>query len=426
MFNLNFKYLFILTEILTVVYVYYRYRKAGEKEDYWSNGNLYLLLLSVIYLIVPGQIYIYEVFRLASFKESTFNQICNYSIYYWFVFFIFYLMSSDRKFDKNNESKERLNKLIASRLVLTLTSTSTSILILTTILLFFIIITFTYNINLDIPRTEKYLIFTKIQQFPGFVFLSWFVIIWTFILAIKKNKIYYFLSYMPLIYIDLLLAGRYYLFVSAVAIFLYFSIIKKIKVKLIYMILMPLTLQFIGAIRDGFNFGAGAIEKIVDLSGELINTWTSIGLLLESDYTSNQNPFILFLTRLIPQPFFGFLFGEKKSYADEINSMHDFGFGMGSSILTEGFAYGSLFALALPIIIGLIYFNVGKKFNKNRSLNSSVIHFMLIINVFSIYRGATIVNFSSLISIYFIIYFLPRIFFMMQKTLVPQRSIHPS
>lgn len=410
--------------MLTVVYVYYRYRKAGEKEDYWSNGNLYLLLLSVIYLIVPGQIYIYEVFRLASFKESTLNQICNYSIYYWIVFFIFYLISSDGKFDKNNASKERMNQLIASRLVLT--STSTFTLTLTSILLFLITVIFTYNINLDIPRTEKYIIFTKIQQLPGFVFLSWFVIIWTFVLAIKKKKLYYFLSYTPLIYIDLILAGRYYLFLSAVAIFLYFSIIKKIKVKLMYMILIPLILQFIGAVRDGFNFGVGAIEKIVDLSGELINTWTSIGLLLEFDYTSNQNPFILFLTRLIPQPLFGFLFGEKKSYADEINSMHHFDFGMGSSILTEGFAYGSLFAIALPIIIGLIYFNVGKKFNKNRSLNSSVIHFMLIINVFSIYRGASIVNFASLISIYFIIYFLPRIFFMMQKTLVPQRSIYPS
>ena len=390
--------LFLIIEILGILYVIYRYRLAQIKHlNFWGNPNFYLFFLAIFYLIHPCYFYYQEIFRLSVYDETIINSVYSWCIYYYFIFLIFYIISSDKLLISPEHKIVYISKLGKKFIV---TFLLTSFVILSILVLYG-----TRQINNGTSRIIRYEFYEKITKFIGFIPLVWFIITWSFVMAMMTKKLYYLFFFLPLLYLEFACSSRFYIFIFIIALLSFrLNVIRK-NINPIYFVSIAIFLFSIGIIREHLS-GINLMSIYLTSFGEFINTWSSIGLLLNEKFIFASSPLFVFVQSLIPEPFSGLVFGPKLNYAAMITSMHNFNFGLGSSVVTEGVVYGFFFASIFPIIIGLIYFILHKYLNRN-TISNKLIFFFLIITTYSIYRGAAIINISSHIMIYFFIFKIP-------------------
>lgn len=390
--------LFLILELLGIIYIIYRYKIAKELQlNFWGNPNFFLFFLSIFYVIHPCYFYYQEIFRLIIYDEKIITSIYYWCTYYYIIFFIFYILSTDKPLLFLDYKLVHISKL-GNHLIIFILSVCF-------IILSIIILYGTRNINGGISRVEKYDVYEKIIKISGFSFLVWVVITWSFVMSMLSKKWYYLLFILPLVYLEFICSSRFYIFVFIIAALLFrINIIKK-TINVLYFSIFSVFLFLIGILRETFS-GINIISLYIMSFGEFINTWTSIGLILSDKIRLDASPGFVFVQRLIPEPFSGFIFGAKLNYTDKISDMHNFGFGLGSSVITEGVVYGTLFAILLPILIGLIYLGLNN-YSKKNTISGMLICFFMIINTFSIFRGSSIINISSYIMIFFLIYKFP-------------------
>jgi hypothetical protein len=130
-------------------------------------------------------------------------------------------------------------------------------------------------------------------------------------------------------------------------------------------------------------------------------------LVVQNNYQFEGSLLLTFISFLVPQPFTGFIFGDKQNYTTHISKLHDLNIGLGSSVLTEGFAYGVNFLFFYPIFIVFFIYIINKYIYKFK-IDGVIIFLFLFSNFFAIFRGSGVTNFATSLMIFFILYILPK------------------
>lgn len=391
---INYSIFYIL---LGFIYIFSRYIKSGNIINFYCNPFLYLFGLSLFYLILPCVVYEYGFFRLIIFDEDIIEIIYIYCYYYSLVFFLFYLFNKDESFIDG----KYINFQLQNKYIVALLSLSSA----------YILFICTQYINFEIlllSRVDKYSIYNNISSYPGFLFTSWFIIIWSFYLCVNKKKLNYILFIFPLIFCDLILYSRYYIFLLLIFLILFYSFVKKVKLNLVLLLSLCFPFFLISIIREDFE-NISIFDILQRICGEFINTWYSIGLVLINNFEYDVNPFIVLISRIIPNPFYSYFFGPKVWYGDKMGDFSNFPFGLGSSVITEGLVNGEFYALVFPIVIGFLIY-LFFSYSRTNSPISFIIRFLIIANIYSCYRGVFTVNTGSFIMIFIFIFYVPFLF----------------
>ena len=392
---------YFIIYLLSFITLLNRYKNAKKFNlNFFANPFLYLYILSIFYIIIPASIYFTGFYQLIESDENNLNRIEFYSIYYFLIFWFSYLFSKDPVHNKLPFVTSKLNILGVKILRF--------ILFLFSLFLFLIIFIKTNGINSSDSRNVKYDIYSSILNIPSFTFLSWFLIIWTLFLSIIKKRIIYLLLLTPLIYLELICSSRYYIFIFIVDIFIYNFYVLKINLNIKKVFIPILILFLIGFIREPpSNVPFNLLDFYSRTFGEFLNTWSTLPLVVQNNYHFDGSLILTFLSFLIPQPFSGIIFGEKKSYTTFLSNLHELQIGLGSSIITEGYIYGNFFFFLYPFLIILVVFLINKKIYKVK-IDGVIILLLLLSNFFAIFRGSGITNLATSIMIFFILYILPK------------------
>ncbi len=386
--------------LISLFCIVFRYVNAINKVSFWQNPYLYLLLASIFYLIIPLQFYYYEIFRLNEFSSEVIEKINSFTIYYFVVFSAAYLISKDNFFlIKINFKYNKLNFQLIK------------ISVLFSLIIFIALITSKLGtFDLSAPRVDKYKFYMENINSSILIAITWFIIIWSSILAICKKNIWYMALIFPILIFDLLFSSRYFSFLSISAVIVLYYFIKLKAFKPFVLLLFFLFFLSITVLRDSGNFNISIYDYIMKILGEPINSWNSIGLILSSNIKFDPDWIDILIFKILPNPLYSYIFNSKSTYADLIGDTHNFEFGMGSSLITEGYMHGYLFFFVCPLIICLTIYLLELIPIKNIS-DKYVVRWFILLNIYSIFRGSFLSNSISLLSIYFFIYLIPKFFF---------------
>ena len=390
-----------IIELFSFIYLFIRYKNAKNKNyNFFSNPFLYFFILSIFYIIIPAEIYYSNLYKLVELKENYVNDVYIYSVYYFFIFFIFYFFSKDPKNNITIHLESNLSNLGFKIIYIFIT--------LLTIILSVIIFINTRNIVNTDSRVDKYNTYSYIQSIPSFTFLSWLIIIWSLFISILKKSIYYLLFLSPLIYLEFVCSSRYYIFLFIIDLYLYNFFITKYKLNLLKISFPILLLFLIGFMREPTSDNSfNLLNFYARTFGEFINTWSTLPLVVNNNYHFDGSLIITFLSFIIPQPFSSLLLGEKLIYTSKITSLHELNIGLGSSIITEGYVYGTYFIYLYPFIICFLINLYYKKISKLQ-IDGVIIYLFIFINMFAIFRGSGITNFATSLMLFFLLYIIPK------------------
>ncbi|NQV77973.1 MAG: oligosaccharide repeat unit polymerase [Lutibacter sp.] len=389
--------------IFTFFIVINRYLITIKKSEYsfFITPEFQLLILSTFYLIIPSFLFNSELPKLIDFNQIVIDKLQFNSLYYHLVFLINFILTK-RNNPLNLSFQINLKKNFNYFILIFLALSSGVILIE--------ILYNLYKTNFSVfsqDRVSKYLFYIQTKKYIGFVLFSWIIIIWSFVLGFVQKKIWPLVFQFPLVLLELICSSRYYIFILIISYLLLHYRRTNTELKLKYVFLLFLYFILFSFIRDANGeVGDNFFLTLASSFGEFINTYNSAGLVYDVNFISKLRLIPYVLQFFIPQPIFVLFFGAYYNVNDYITSMHNFDFGMGSSILVEGYSFGFIFNFIFPILICLVY----RMLSFNLSKNTFIIYFLFSISIFSIFRGAFLINIGPNFLIYIIVYLLPSLF----------------
>lgn len=388
--------------IITYCLIYIRYQNAKRRGlIFFITPELQLVILSSFYLIVPSLLFSQDIPKLIDFPDEVVIKLKDFSIYYHLVFLLNFILNRRKyniKLDFNISFRENIK-----------TYFSLLMLLLSIYILFIILFKLReFGLGfLSLDRVSKYIFYVQTKKVFGFVFISWFIIIWSFVQGIVYKKSWPLLFQSPLILLELICSSRYYIFIFLISFLILYYRIKSKELNLKYVFFIFLIFILFSFLRDsGGDITGTALQNMVASLGEFINTYNSAGLVYHYGFLSKLSPLIYTFQFFIPQPIYILFFGSYYNVNDFIGLMHDYEFGMGSSILIEGKVFGLFFNLIYPVLICLFYKILSQKLNKH----NYILFYLFSISIFSVFRGAFLINLGPNILIFILIYFIPSIF----------------
>ncbi len=393
----------VLILILTLFFIIARYYNTISSfgHSFFITPEFQLLILSTFYLIIPSILFNSELPKLINFSQLVIDKLQFNSVYYHLVFLINFIITK-RKNPINFSFQVNFKKNGEYFLLLILTLSSGIILIE---VLYNLFITNFSVFSQD--RVFKYLFYLQTKKYIGFVLFSWIIIIWSFVLGFIKKKIWPLIFLFPLVLLELICSSRYYIFILIISYLLLYFRKNNFELKLKYVLVLFSFFILFSFLRDANGeLGDNFFLTLVSSFGEFINTYNSAGLVYDFNFVSKFSLFTYIFQFFIPQPIFVLFFGAYYNVNDYITSMHNFDFGMGSSILVEGYIFGFMFNFIFPILICILY----KILSSNISKNTLIIYFLFSISIFSIFRGAFLINIGPNFLIYILVYLVPSLF----------------
>lgn len=389
-------YIYIL---ITIIVLFYGYRHTiAIKQFFFIHPATQLLLLSLVYLLLPALIIDENYFKLIAFDDSIYVKLYKYSLYYHSIFLINFIVSI--KFSK---VKFKFNFNLSSKSILYLKC----ILFLASFYLLLIIVfkVITFGPSLfSLSRTQKYDFYLMVKSFPGFTFFSFVVLIWAFVVGISRKVLFPVFFLLPLVLLEIICSSRLYIYDTFILFSLLFVNKYEKELNFKYLLFIGFSFIVVSFFRDGSgDLNNNFITILISSSGEFINTYTSTGLLIENNYESNLNPILYSLQYFFPSSLLNTFSMKPYNINDYLSTMHDFEFGIGSSVLLEGIAFGKTFFYLFPIIVSSFF-----TFLYNKITSSSIVLFYLfLLNIFSVFRGSFLINIGVSIYMFLFLFLFP-------------------
>lgn len=345
---------------LVTIPLYCIYRINKSKYTALLNPSLHLLIWGYAYFIFP--IFLMPenpLFRFFKLSDTTYQEtslLCNW---YVFIFFIYYLFSSDKKI----ESTDYYPKPITYDLSIFFTALTSAI---------FIFLVFKFGAELwGIESRSQALRTFSINIFEGFkypVLLNLFIASVS-VIAWRTRSFYSFLLIPLAISLDLLAKGRMvawtYLFFAYIN---YVSISKKAALKVAIPIFTLLVSTVFFRLSDT-NKDLDLMDAIGLFFSDQTNTFLG-ALLYYQDYVGKGNlvNYLLFsFFQFLPNAFTLSLFDYSSqaetttSFTVDLDYINKIGYSLANNIVGESLYYGGIeFAIISPLIIGGIIYGLYK------------------------------------------------------------------
>ncbi|EGR3013198.1 hypothetical protein DMW30_25050, partial [Vibrio parahaemolyticus] len=365
--------------LFSVIYLIHRLLK--EKEKFWSNPLMYLFSGTLFYLIIPAWIRVNDIYSFFSVSDSIVESAVWLSVYYWGVIFITYAISKSSVSDFSVlVLRPKQNKVLEFLLFTFLCLSSIYILLLTYLKAM-------PAIN-AVGRVNKIEFYYMVTNSPGFMIISWMLILYTVFISLQKRNRWYLVFQISLVFLDVITSGREYILSFLLSYIVTSAYLKK-KIPILLVVTSFVSLILVSILRaiTKESSAVSLMSGMINGFGEFIFTWETSLAVLNVGYVSDENVLITVLFRMLPSGFSTMLGDIQVNYQDALARIYNADFGLGSSILTEGLVKGSFFSILHPIFL-CIYFSFSNMLNRTRNLLSRIYCFLSILSIYSVFRGS--------------------------------------
>lgn len=365
--------------IFSITYLFIRLLK--EREGFWTNPLMYLFVGVLFYIVFPTWIRVSGSYAFFSVSEHIVDKVVWLGIYYWFVMFLAYKFSKTAVCDYSrinlNQKQFRIVEIFIFALLL-----------VSFIYILYLTVTKAMPALSVASRVNKIEFYYIVVNSPGFMIMSWMVILYSVFLSLQNKNRYFLIFQISLVFLDVVTNGREYILSFLLSYIVVSAFLKK-KIPLALVALSFVLLVMMSILRAG-GLGLNAFDSIgamVNGFGEFIFTWETSLAVLNNDFISDENVLVTVLFRMLPSGVSSVVGDLQINYQDSLDAIYGANFGLGSSILTEGLVKGWVFSMLHPIFISL-YLYISNILNRTSFLFSRIYSFVSILSVYSIFRGS--------------------------------------
>ncbi|WP_154590019.1 hypothetical protein [Vibrio paracholerae] len=341
---------------------------------------MYLFSGALFYLIIPAWIRVNDIYSFFSVSDSIVKNAVWLSVYYWGVIFITYIFSKSSVSDFSVlVLRPKQHKLLELLLFIFLFISSLYILLTS--------LKAIPAIN-TVGRVNKIEFYYMVTNSPGFMIISWMLILYTVFISLQKRNRWYLVFQISLVFLDIITSGREYILTFLLSYIVTSAYLKK-KIPLLLVFTSFVLLILVSVLRS-ITKESGAVSLmswLINGFGEFIFTWETSLAVLNVGYISDENVLITILFRMLPSGFTSAFGDIQVNYQDALARIYNADFGLGSSILTEGLVKGTFFSILHPLFL-CIYFSFSNMLNRTRCLLSRIYCFLSILSIYSVFRGS--------------------------------------
>ncbi|MFQ2222919.1 hypothetical protein ACK32A_08875 [Aeromonas enteropelogenes] len=349
---------------------------------------MYLFSGTLFYLIIPAWIRINDIYSFFSVSENVVEDVVWLSIYYWCVVFTAYALS---KSCISNYSAlvlmPKQNKILELLLFVCLFLSSIYILLLTFLKAMPAMDT--------VGRVNKIEFYYMVINSPGFMIISWMLILYTVFISLQKRNRIYLIFQLSLVFLDIVTSSREYILTFFISYIVISSFLKK-KIPILFVFCGFSSLVLLSVLR-AFTKESNTVSLIggiINGFGEFIFTWETSLAVLNVGFISDENVLVTVLFRMLPSAFSSLFGGIQLNYQSSLDHIYNADFGLGSSIITEGIVKGTLFSILHPIIL-CMYFSFSNMLNRTDNLLSRLYCFLSILSIYPVFRGSFYISFGE-------------------------------
>ena len=388
----------IILSLAVPIYISYRFGKVGV--DALFNFNLYPLVFSYFYLLLPGLIPVDDplsmLLGLSEYSAELVNWISAWTV---FVFLGAYLMTTDRRLNANHAIQISAPTLFFAR----------GLQIASSLLMLFLFIkngASIYATSSD--RTAGYEVYAVLLEDYKLFLLFNFTALSCMICYIWNRKTINFSPFLFYCLLDLFTGGRAFLFYSIIIIYLLVLTFNREKFKrfTLYLVFGMLFVLFSAFFRR-HDFESN-ISSLFTLFGEFYGTRLMAQYAI--DYFNGGSDllsyFTLVGTKFVPQFLIAPVFSpnELMDYAVFLNTSTNISYGLAGSIVAEAVYYGGAgYAFVAPVLISSVYWLMNRIFLISK-LPGFLFFLLLSAASFNIFRSSFFIIWASLIYL-FVFYF---------------------
>lgn len=223
---------------------------------------------------------------------------------------------------------------------------------------------------------------TKYKIKPLFVVVVMYV---SFACLLARRLVYTF-CLAPFFVLDLLLAGRLYMFSSLMTVVVLAFFLKR-NVRIIPVGIVVLLIASFSVLRAVLATGEFQVGYFFQMLGEFVNTWEVVNLIASSQQSIEvYDSFLYSFLRVFPSPYYTTFIGDYYSYTNISSSANPLDYGLAGSIIAEPLSFKSNIMLFLFPIIFSIFSCAVDMLRYGNSYSSKVLFVLFMIYSLPIFR----------------------------------------